>query len=291
MSNNTLLLIDASSFIHRAFHAAPPVVTTKGEHVAALNTTIKMLRNLVNDHKPRCIATVFDHPGDNFRHAMYPAYKANRDPKPAELLFQIEQLRMVSGAMGLNPVHVPNVEADDVIATLAKSASEARLKTIIATRDKDLAATVNDHVCLVDKDGAITDKQRVLEKFGVPPHLIGDWLVLMGDDIDNIPGIEGCGEKKAAALLAKFGSLDGIIANANFITGVMGERIRGNIEQLKLMRQVVQLDDSLSIMRDHEQYLRRGLNTEKLIELFERFEFHDMRAKLAGHTSKASAND
>lgn len=288
MSNHTLLLIDASSFIHRAFHAAPPVITTKGEHVGALNTTIKMLRNLVNDHKPKYIATVFDHPGNNFRHALYPAYKANRDQKPAELLFQIEQLRLFAGAMGLNPVRVPNVEADDVIATLAKSAAGTGVKVLVPTRDKDMAAIVSDLVSLLDKDGVITDPMRVQEKFGVPPHLISDWLALMGDDIDNIPGIDGCGEKKAAGLLAKFGSLDGIIANANFITGVLGERIRANIPQLTLMRQVVKLDDDLPIMRDHDQYLRRALNTEKLLELFDRFEFHDMRAKLLGHTQKAS---
>lgn len=285
----TMLLIDASSFIHRAFYAAAPRVTAKGEHVGALYITIKMLRNLVNGQKPRSVATVFDHPGDNFRHSLYPDYKANRDPKPPELEFQIDKLRLFSGAMGLNPIMVPNVEADDVIATIAKSCSEQKVKTWVATRDKDLAAVVTHHVTLVDKDGEITDLDKVKEKFGVPPQQICDLLTLMGDESDNVPGIHGCGAKKAAGLLSKYGSLDGILARSQSIPGVIGERIREHAGHLRSMREIVQLKDSLGIMKEPEQYFRRGLNVDWLMELFEQFEFHDMRDKLSESTQKRTA--
>ncbi|MFA0809503.1 5'-3' exonuclease [Microbulbifer epialgicus] len=287
----TMLLIDASSFIHRAFHAATPRVTTKGEHVAALYITIKMLRNLVNQQKPKWVATVFDHPGDNFRHYLYPGYKANRPPKPTELEFQIEKVRLFSGAMGLNPIIVSEVEADDVIATLARSASESEIRTQVATRDKDLAAVVNSHVSLIDKDGNITDVAKVEEKYGVSPEQICDLLTLTGDDSDNIPGIQGLGIKKAANLVNKYGSLDMIIASSKAIPGVIGERIRDNAETLKEMRQIVRLENSLCIMKDHEQYARRGLNIEALMQLFEQFEFHDMRDKLMGHMGNTSTSN
>lgn len=278
--NPTMLLIDASSFIHRAFHAAPPRVTGKGEHVGALYITIKMLRNLINNIHPKWVATVFDHPESTFRHQLYPEYKANRDPKPPELEFQLDQLRLVTGGMGLNPIMVRNVEADDVIATIASACTQQKVTTLVATRDKDLAAIVNPYVSLIDKDGEITDPAKVKERFGVDPGQITDWLTLKGDESDNIPGIQGCGEKKAAALLAKYGSLDRVIANADKIPGVLGERLRANIDQVQKMRQIVQLKDDLCIMKDPACYSRRGLNHDWLLEMFNQFEFVDMHNKL-----------
>lgn len=278
--NPTMLLIDASSYVHRAFHGAPPRITEKGEHVGALYISIKMFRNLVNSIHPKWVAAVFDHPGSNFRHHLYPDYKANRPPKPPELEFQIEQLRLVAGGMGLNPLMISNVEADDVVATIANACTQRKVKTLVATRDKDLAAIVNEHVSLIDKDGVTTDPSKVKETFGVSPSLVGDWLTLQGDKSDNIPGIQGCGERTATELLAKYGSLDKVIANAERIPGVLGERIRTNIDQLQRMREVVRLKDDLHIMTDPGFYRRRRLNNKWLFEMFEQFEFDDMSDKL-----------
>lgn len=284
--NPTMLLIDASSYIHRAFHAVPPRITEKGEHVGALYISIKMLRNLINDVQPQWVATVFDHPGNTFRHDLYPEYKANRDPKPSELVFQIDKLRQVTTGMGLNPIMIPNVEADDVIATLAKANTQKNVATLIATHDKDLAAVVNSHVSLIDKHGAITDPTAVKAKFGIPPRLLGDWLSLKGDESDNIPGVRGCGEKKAAGLLIEYGSLENIIANAERIPGVLGERIRENIEQIHHMREVIRLKDDLNIEIDHTFYRRAGLRTDRLLEMFKHFEFDDMLERLNKHLDK-----
>jgi len=278
--NPIMLLIDASSFIHRAFHAASPRVTKKGEHVGALYITIKMLRNLVNNTHPTWVVTVFDHPDSTFRHQLYPEYKANREPKPPELEFQLDKLRLVVGGMGLNPIMVRNVEADDVIATIASACTQQEVTTLVATRDKDLAAIVNTHVSLIDKDGDITDTAKVKERFGVTPEQITDWLTLKGDESDNIPGIQGCGEKKAAALLSQYGSIDRVIANADIIPGVLGERIRANIDQINKMRQIVQIKDDLCIIKDPACYSRRRLNHDWLLEMFEQFEFTDMYNKL-----------
>lgn len=286
MTTPTFLLIDASSFIHRAFHAVPERLTAKGEHVGALYVSIKMLRNLINDVKPQYVATVFDHPGTTFRHHIYPEYKANRDPKPPELESQIDRLRLMSGAMGLNPLMIKNVEADDVIATLAREASQESMKCLIATRDKDLAAVVDKNVSLVDKDGSITDVKAVCDKYGIPPRLMTDWLTLKGDDSDNIPGIQGCGEKKAASLLKQHGNLDGIINSADKIKGVLGDRIRDAVVQLKTMRQIVALKCDVSIITELSFYARKQLNVEVLMDSFEDLEFSDMSAKLKSYLSR-----
>lgn len=286
----TFLLIDASSFIHRAFHAAPARQTATGEHVGALYISIKMLRNLVNSVRPQYVTTVFDHPGITFRHQLYPEYKANRDPKPPELVSQIDRLRLVSGAMGLNPLMIKNVEADDVIATLAGDEAQESAQCLIATRDKDLAAVVSKDVSLIDKDGGITDVTSVSEKYGVPPRLITDWLTLKGDDSDNIPGIQGCGDKKAATLLNKFGSLDKIIESSREIKGVLGERIQNNIDQLNKMKAIIALKYDVPIITDLSFYSRRNLNAEALIECFDELEFSDMGAKLSNYLVNRQSN-
>src|SRR5690606_23813142 len=226
-SDKPLLLVDGSSYLFRAFYALPDLKTSDGLHTGAVRGVIGMLRKLAKDYQGSPIAVVFDARGKTFRDEIYPEYKANREAMPDVLGEQIPYIHDIIRAMGLPLLIVPEVEADDVIGTLATQATEERRETVISTSDKDMAQLVSEHVTLVDTmSGKTLDRQGVIEKFGVPPERIVDLLALTGDSIDNIPGVPKVGVKTAAKWLNEHGTLEGVIAAADRIGGKVGENLR-----------------------------------------------------------------
>ena len=252
-SKPPFVLVDGSSYLFRAYHVlqvTQDLRNSQGEPTGAILGVVNMLRRLLNDYRPEHIAVVFDAPGGSFRNDLYPQYKANRPPMPDDLRVQIEPLHEIIRAMGLPLVMEPGVEADDVIGTLARQASEQGMETLISTGDKDMAQLVNEHVSLVNTmSDTFTDRAGVEEKFGVRPDQIIDYLALVGDTSDNIPGVPKCGPKTAAKWLQTYGDLDNLIAHADEIKGKIGESLRASLEALPLSRQLatIKLDVPLAL--------------------------------------------
>ncbi|MFA7506147.1 MAG: 5'-3' exonuclease H3TH domain-containing protein, partial [Burkholderiaceae bacterium] len=249
MTEKTLLLVDGSSFLYRAFHALPDMRNRDGEPTGAIYGMVAMLRRLRADAKLNRGAThgavVFDPPGKTFRDDIYPEYKANRAAMPDDLRRQIPVIHELVRALGWPLVMLPGMEADDVIGTLAAQASARGARTLVSTGDKDLAQLVDERVTLFNtmpRDvGAIEwlDPAAVEAKFGVPPERIVDWLSLVGDTVDNVPGVDKVGPKTAVKWLAKYGSLDEIIAHADEIPGKVGENLRAALDWLPVARELV----------------------------------------------------
>ena len=234
-----LILVDGSGYLFRAYHALPKLSNSRGEATGALVGVLAMLRKLIEAHRPDYMAVVFDAPGKTFRDDLYPQYKANRPAMPDDLREQIAPLQEVIRAMGLPLLVIPDVEADDVIGTLATRAAAKGLQTLVSTGDKDMAQLVGDHVTLVNTmTDTILDREGVIGKFGVPPERIVDYLSLMGDSVDNIPGVPKCGPKTAAKWINEFGDLDGVMAEADRIGGKVGEHLRSVLDQLPLSREL-----------------------------------------------------
>jgi DNA polymerase I len=235
-----LILVDGSSYLFRAYHALPPLTNSRGEPTGAIVGVVNMLRKLIDTYRPDLMAVVFDAPGRTFRDDLYPDYKAHRPPMPDELRVQIDPLHAIVRAMGLPLLIVPDVEADDVIGTLATQAAAAGMPTLISTSDKDLAQLVDDHVTLVNTmTDQVLDRAGVIDKLGVPPERVVDYLTLVGDSVDNVPGVPQCGPKTAAKWLAEYGSLEGVVENAPAIKGRAGENLRASLDQLSLSRELV----------------------------------------------------
>jgi len=273
-SGELLILIDGSSYLYRAFHAMPPLTSSKGEATGAIYGVINMLRTLIKEFQPDYIAVVFDAKGKTFRDELFEQYKANRPPMPDELRSQIEPLHAVVRAMGLPCLVKEGVEADDVIGTLAQQAAADGIRTVISTGDKDMAQLVNEHITLINTmTNKRLDRAGVIEKFGIPPEQIIDYLALIGDTSDNIPGIPGVGPKTAVKWFDQYGSLDEIINQADAIKGKIGEKFRANMEQLPLSRQLatIKLDVPLTVTPQTLQPQRA--DNESLKELFQRLEF------------------
>jgi DNA polymerase-1 len=243
-----LVLVDGSSYLFRAFHALPPLSNSRGEPTGAIVGVVNMLRKLVEDYRPDYLAVVFDAPGRTFREDIYPAYKANRPQMPDELRAQVEPLHAIVRAMGLPLLMVPGVEADDVIATLAVQAARQGLPVLISTGDKDLAQLVGGGITLVNTMNDQTlDREGVVAKFGVPPERIVDYLALVGDSVDNVPGVPQCGPKTAVKWLAEYGDLDGVVANAEAIQGRAGENLRASLADLPRSRELVTVRTDLEL--------------------------------------------
>jgi len=238
----TLVLVDGSSFLYRAFHALPPLTNSKGQPTGAVLGVANMLRKLVATHATRHIGVVFDAPGKTFRDQLFEHYKAHRPPMPDELRVQIEPLRAIIRALGLPLLVEHGVEADDVIGTLATQAAGLGYRVVISTGDKDMAQLVCDRVTLENTMFDKTlDRAGVIEKFGVPPECIVDYLALVGDSADNIPGVDKVGPKTAAKWLRQYGSLDALIENAAAISGKVGENLRAALDKIPLSRQLATL--------------------------------------------------
>ncbi|RMG54787.1 MAG: DNA polymerase I, partial [Gammaproteobacteria bacterium] len=224
-TDKPLVLVDGSSYLYRAFHALPPLTNSRGEPTGAVYGVANMLRRLLKDYDTDEVVVVFDAKGPTFRDEMFPEYKATRPPMPDELVAQIEPLHELVRAMGFPVLVVDGVEADDVIGTLAEQARAQGRPVVISTGDKDMAQLVGDGVTLVNTmTGTTLDREGVIEKFGVAPEQIVDYLALIGDKVDNVPGIPGVGPKTAAKWLQKYGTLENLIAHADEIGGKVGER-------------------------------------------------------------------
>jgi DNA polymerase-1 len=296
MSEPTLLLVDGSSYLYRAFHALPDLRTRAGEPTGAIRGVVSMLRNLRANRKlagdVRYGAVVFDAPGRTFRDDLYDAYKANRAETPADLRAQIAPIHEMVRAMGWPLLHVEGVEADDVIGTLTEQAWRRGLRTLVATGDKDLAQLVNGHVTLVDtmtRKGEAPepmDRDGVVAKFGVSPERIVDWLTLVGDAVDNVPGVPKVGPKTAVKWLEEHGTLDGVIAAADRIGGVVGENLRGALGWLPTARALVTIKTDCELA-PHVESIESSLamrdeDTESLRALFERWEMKSLVDDLRG---------
>jgi DNA polymerase-1 len=240
MTTKTLLLVDGSSYLYRAYHALPDLRSPDGFPTGAIHGMVAMLKRALQDVQAEHAACVFDAKGDTFRNEWYPEYKAQRAPMPEDLVKQIEPIHEVVKLLGWPVLVPPGIEADDAIGTLARLAAASGHEVIISTGDKDLAQLVNEHVTLINTmSNERLDVPGVLAKFGVPPERIVDYLTLMGDTVDNVPGVEKVGPKTAAKWIAEHGSLDGVIAAAGTIKGVAGENLRKALDWLPTGKRLV----------------------------------------------------
>jgi DNA polymerase I len=283
-----IILIDGSSYFHRAYHALPPLTTTKGEPTGAIYGVINMIKKIMKDYNPEYIAVIFDAKGKNFRHELYPEYKATRPQMPDDLVQQIKPLHETIKAMGLTLISIAGVEADDVIGTLAKKATSAKIPVVISTGDKDFAQLVNEHIILINTmSNTVLDTENVVKKFGVPPEKIIDYLTLVGDTSDNIPGVPNIGPKTAVKLLTEYGSLDEIVKHAHEIKGKMGENLQKSLDYLPLAKKLVTIKDDVELNLELADLKKTAPDNTKLAELFQHLEFKIWRENLAknGETS------
>lgn len=279
----TLVLIDGSSYLYRAFHALPPLSNAAGEPTGALFGIVNMLRTTLKA-KPDYAAFVCDASGPTFRDELYPAYKANRPPMPDELRAQIEPMCQIVHALGIPILREPGVEADDVIGTLALQAAALGIDVIVSTSDKDMAQLVGPHVTLSNTMTNTTlGPAGVFEKFGVHPAQIVDFLALMGDSIDNIPGVEKCGPKTAARWLAEYGTLDNLVVNADKVGGKVGENLRSALQQLPLSRQLAKIKTDVALAEAATDLHLRDRDTEALRALYTRYGFNAALKELDGN--------
>ena len=293
--NPDLVLVDGSSYVYRAFHAAPAVArlsTSRGEPTGAVLVVINMLNKLIKDFHPQHIAVVFDAPGRTFRDQLFAEYKAHRPGMPDELRSQIPPLLAIIEAQGLPLLREPGVEADDVIGTLACRAAGAGEQVLISTGDKDMAQLVSDSITLINTmTDTRLDRESVKIKFDVYPEQIIDYLALIGDDIDNIPGIDKVGPKTAAKLLAQYGSLDGIIAHLAEIPGRVGENLRAGLTTLELSRRLATIRTDLDLSVSLAQLTPRPADVAQLRELYNRLELRGLLRQLETAESGASGAD
>ena len=270
----TLLLVDGSSYLYRAFHAMPDLRSPSGQPTGAIQGVLNMLRRLQKDYPADYSACVFDAKGKTFRDDWYPEYKANRPSMPDDLRAQIEPLHEAVAAYGWNILMIDGVEADDVIGTLALQASQGGARCIVSTGDKDLTQLVNGQVQLINTMSNETlDEAGVVAKFGVPPERIVDYLTLVGDTVDNVPGVTKCGPKTAVKWLTEYGSLDNLVANADKIGGVVGENLRAAMDWLPHGRRLVTVKCDVELPVKFDQLVAPQQDTEKLRGLFESFGF------------------
>ena len=275
------ILVDGSSYLFRAFHALPPLTNSHGEPTGATVGVINMLRKLIADYDPTHIAVVFDAPGKTFRDDLYADYKANRPAMPDDLRVQIEPTLNIIRAMGLPLLIEENVEADDVIGTLTRLATEHGMPTVVSTGDKDMAQLVNSHVTLVNTMSETElDEDGVREKFGVRPDQIIDFLALTGDTVDNIPGVPKCGPKTAAKWLDQFGSLDAVIARADEVKGKIGENLRASLDFLPLSRQLTTIKTDVELAQGPADLLMTDGDPDALRKLYERLESRRLLASV-----------
>ena len=278
-----LILVDGSSYLFRAFHALPPLESSKGQQTGAVKGVINMIRSLIKNHPDSNIAVGFDAKGKTFRSDVYPEYKAHRPPMPDELRSQIQPIHQIIEAMGLPMLIIPGVEADDVIGTLAVRATAAGMKSLISTGDKDLAQLVNGNVTLMNTmTNEILDIPGVEKKFGIGPKLIIDYLALMGDKADNIPGVPSVGPKTAVKWLLEYGSMEKIIDNAEAVGGKVGEKLRENIEQLRLSYDLATIKLDVEVDTKIEELVHGKEDGIKLHDLFSELEFKGWISELEG---------
>ena len=272
-----LWLVDGSSYLYRAFHALPPLSTSRGEPTGAVLGVLNMLNKLLKDESPELIAVVFDAPGRNFRDELFEEYKSHRPPMPDDLRAQVQPLLDAVEDLGLPVLRIAGVEADDVIGTLAAQAARSGIHTVISTGDKDMAQLVCDQVTLVNTmTGSRLDRDGVKAKFDVHPEQIVDYLALVGDTSDNIPGIPKVGPKTAAKWLNQYGTLDEIVAHAAEIPGKVGESLREHLGRLDLSRRLATIRCDVGLEQAPDDLTRRAPDTDKLRALYARLELSSL---------------
>jgi DNA polymerase-1 len=300
LNDGPLLLVDGSSYLYRAYHALPDLRGPNGFPTGALHGMVAMMKKAVQDVKPSHAVCVFDAPGKTFRDDWYPEYKAQRSPMPEPLVQQIEPIHEVVKLLGWPVMMVEGVEADDVIGTLSCLAAKAGQKVIISTGDKDLAQLVNEHVTLINTmSNEKLDVAGVTEKFGVPPERIVDYLTLMGDAVDNVPGVEKVGPKTAAKWIAEYGSLDGVMQAADKVKGVAGENLRKALDWLPMGRKLVTVKTDCDFAEHVPGWPALGslalkpIDREALLEFYNRYGFktwkRELEAALGAGTAAAEA--
>ncbi|MDQ6923154.1 MAG: DNA polymerase I, partial [Pseudomonadota bacterium] len=282
-----LVLVDGSSYLYRAFHALPDLRTSRGEPTGAIRGVISMLRRLIEDGKPDYFAVVFDAPGKTFRDDWYPQYKANRSPMPDALVAQIAPLHELIRVHGWPILMIEGVEADDVIGTLARQAEQLGIDTLISTGDKDLAQLITPRVTLVNTmSNELLDMTTVVDKFDVRADQLLDYLALIGDSVDNIPGVPKVGPKTAAKWLAEHGTLDKVIANAGSIGGAVGENLRGALSWLPQGKRLLTVKTDCALPFAPRELVIQPHDAEKLRELYERFEFRSWLKDVAQNNAE-----
>lgn len=288
-----LILVDGSSYLYRAFFALPPLTNSKGQATGAIYGVVSMLRKLVREYQPEHIAVVFDAKGKTFRDDLFAQYKAQRPSMPDDLKSQIIPLQQLVAAMGLPMLIIDGVEADDVIATLALQAATQGMSTLISTGDKDITQLVNEKItCINTMSNTLMDREGVINKFGIPPELIVDYLSLVGDKVDNVPGVPNVGPKTAVKWLNEFGSLDNIIANAERITGKVGENLRSHLTELALSRQLVILKTDVELDVAPENLTLKEPDKIILQQLYSELEFKTFLTEVLEQTaSQTSSGD
>jgi len=285
-AKNILYLVDGSSYIYRAYHALPNLTNSAGEPTGALLGVANMLRRLLKDAESENVAVVFDAKGPTFRHKMYDQYKANRPPMPSELRQQVEPIHEVVRLLGLPLIQVAGVEADDVIGTLATRAAAEKMDCVISTGDKDMAQLVNDHVSLINTmTDTHMDATAVVQKFGVHPGQIVDFLALTGDKADNIPGVEKCGPKTAAKWLNEWHDLRGVMANAGDMKGKIGEYLRDALEILPLSQDLATIRKDLELEQAVNELRRKPVDQAALREFLQHNEFNSWLQELGADQS------
>ncbi len=289
MSAGKLILVDGSGYLYRAFHALPPLTNAKGEPTGAVLGVLNMLNKMIKEESPDRIAVVFDAPGRTFRDDLFEQYKAHRPPMPDDLRAQIQPLYDTVAAMGLPLLRVPGVEADDVIGTLAKEGAAAGFEVLISTGDKDMAQLVGPHVGLINTmSNSRLDRDGVKTKFDVYPEQIVDYLALVGDSSDNIPGVTGVGPKTAAKWLNQYQTLDELIAHAAQIGGKVGENLRGELTILELSRKLATIDTALTLHVTAEGLSAGAPDLARLRELYTRLELRALLKALGPDASTAA---
>ena len=276
-SKKLFIVVDGSSYLFRAYHALPNLTSSKGEPSGAIFGVLNMLNKLLDEYQPQKIAVVFDTPGKTFRNDIYAKYKANRPPMPEDLRPQIEPLFRSIKALGLPLIRIKGVEADDVIGTLASIAEKNNIQTVISTSDKDMAQLVTERVTLADTMSNKTyDSEGVINKFGVEPSQIIDYLALVGDSADNIPGVPSVGPKTATKWLSKYKSLDEIIKNANDIEGKVGEKLRNSLDKIPLYKKLTTIKRDVEVGIEFDELKKTAPDKKELRKLHDRFEINSL---------------
>jgi len=290
MQQDKLVLVDGSSYLFRAYHALPPLTNSKGFPTGAIYGVINMIKKLLEDEAASNFIVIFDAPGKTFRNDLYEEYKATRPPMPDDLRPQIEPIHNIIKAMGLPLVMINNVEADDVIGTLSKKASDKNMNVIISTGDKDMAQLVNRNISLINTmNNQRLDRDGVKLKFGVYPEQIIDYLTLIGDKSDNVPGIPGVGAKTASKWLNEYNSLEKIVEKSNLINGKIGEKFRANINQLPLSKKLVTIDQDLDI--NLTEYKNAEPNKELLLSIYKELELNTFYSQISDEPKSIKSHE
>ncbi|MDX1801591.1 MAG: 5'-3' exonuclease H3TH domain-containing protein, partial [Marinobacter sp.] len=286
-----VVLVDGSSYLFRAFHALPPLMTSRNHPTGAIKGVISMIRRLEQDFPGSRIVVVFDAKGKTFRNDLYEDYKANRPPMPEDLACQIAPIHDIIRAMGLPLLIVPGVEADDVIGTLAYEATHKGVDVVISTGDKDMAQLVSDHVTLINTmTETRMDRDGVVDKFGIRPEQIVDYLALVGDTSDNIPGVNKCGPKTAVKWLQQYQDIDNLIAHADDIGGKIGEHLRAALDMIPLSRELATIKTDVALDCGIQELDPTPQDNEQLLSLFREYEFKSWVAELEdAHDSGSQA--